>query len=91
LRESAPLDSFTIAEDYHQKYYLRMNRIVSKETLTAFDHDQTAFRDSFAAARLNAYLGGFGSPERFERELPELGLSEAGADEVRRIIRRRFR
>jgi hypothetical protein len=36
------------------------------------------FRDSTAAARANAWLGGQGSAEAFRSLLPSLGLSDAG-------------
>ena len=34
--------------------------------------------ESTAVARLNGYVGGYGTPETLEKELNSLGLSEAG-------------
>jgi len=36
------------------------------------------FIESTAVARLNGYVGGYGTPETLEKELNSLGLSEAG-------------
>ena len=36
------------------------------------------FIDSTAVARLNGYVGGYGTPETLKEELSSLGLSEAG-------------
>ena len=52
-----PLDTFTLAEDYHQKYNLRSDAA----RLAAFEeagYDDPAIRDSPAAARLNAAVAG---------------------------------
>jgi peptide-methionine (S)-S-oxide reductase len=52
-----PLDTFHLAEDYHQKYNLRSDAA----RLAAFEdagYDEAAIRDSPAAARLNAAVAG---------------------------------
>jgi peptide-methionine (S)-S-oxide reductase len=57
-----PLDSFHLAEDYHQKYNLRSDAA----RLAAFEaagYDDAAIRDSSAAARLNAAVAGKDVPE----------------------------
>jgi peptide-methionine (S)-S-oxide reductase len=57
-----PLDSFYLAEDYHQKYNLRSDAA----RLAAFEaagYDDAAIRDSSAAARLNAAVAGKDVPE----------------------------
>ena len=51
------LDSFTLAEDYHQKFQLRNARWITD----AFDgagYDAAAVRESPAAAKLNAHVAG---------------------------------
>jgi peptide-methionine (S)-S-oxide reductase len=57
-----PLDSFHLAESYHQKYNLRSDRA----TLNAFEgagYDDADVRESPAAAGLNAAVAGKSVPE----------------------------
>lgn len=77
--EIAPLATFTRAEDYHQKYYLRGHRDVM---LTFADYDERAFEDSTVAARLNAFVSGSSSPDTLERDVRELGLAASLTDRV---------
>ena len=69
-----PLAQFYLAEDYHQKYYLRQNRDMMREFMALYpsSHD---FINSTAAARVNGYLGGNGTLEQLQHDLPQLGLS----------------
>jgi peptide-methionine (S)-S-oxide reductase len=78
-----PLLDFTVAEDYHQKYYLRCNRKVMHEFEARYA-DPAAFRESTAAMRVNAWLDGCGDARSIATELPEVGLSEAARDEILR-------
>ena len=71
-----PLNSFTMAENYHQKYYLK-NHALKKEIMRIYPlHND--FVDSTAATRLNGYIGRNGSKEQLSREIESLGLSDAG-------------
>ena len=46
---------------------------------------------SVVAARLNGYVGGYGSLKKFEVEVDDLQINEAQADMVRKILTgRRF-
>lgn len=57
-----PLDSFTLAETYHQKYNLRSKRAI----LAAFEeagYDDADVRESPAAAKLNAHVAGHDVPQ----------------------------
>jgi len=73
-----PATEFTLAEDYHQKYYLRQVPRLFQE-LSRFYPNPADLVASRSAARLNGYVVGFGSPAQLQEELPELGLSpEAG-------------
>jgi methionine-S-sulfoxide reductase len=76
-----PLEKFYVAEDYHQKYELRCNAVLTKEFLGIYP-DPAAFRESTAAARVNGYLAGKGSPERLKAEIDALGLSEDARREL---------
>ncbi len=69
--------TFYRAEDYHQKYRLRNLRELASELRELYPNER-AFVDSTAAARINGYLGGHGTPEQYKDELPKLGLSEKG-------------
>ena len=76
------LTTFTRAEDYHQKFVLRQYDDVLADLRRL--HPGETFVDTTAAARLNAYLSGYGEPERLEGDLERFALSDAAADTVRR-------
>jgi peptide-methionine (S)-S-oxide reductase len=69
--------NFYVAEDYHQKYYLRGWFDLANE-LYAIYPDPAEFRDSTAAARLNGYIAGYGSTDTIENNIGRLGLSALG-------------
>jgi len=82
-----PFKSFTLAEDYHQKYRLRAHREVLAEYAALFPTTE-AFLGSAAVTRANAFLGGSGSEEVVQRDLPRLGLSDrANAVVERQVVR----
>lgn len=63
---------FYIAEDYHQKYYLRHDQILMAELA---HYAPRAFVDSTAAARLNGFAAGQGTRAQLEAERDLLELS----------------
>lgn len=69
-----PVRAFYRAEDYHQKYYLGRRSNLSK-ALAMIYPEIDAFVDSTAVARINGYVGGFGSSAQLAREASLLGLS----------------
>jgi len=78
-----PVNEFTYAEGYHQKYYMSRNlRKFLKETYP----DAKSLADSSVATRLNAYLNNGASKNwsTFHNELPSYGLPQELEDEVRR-------
>lgn len=84
--EVLPLGEFTLAEDYHQKYYLRRHEELMAALGRYFD-DTQGLIGSTAVARLNGWVAGHASsPEQVERELPQLGLSPA----AQALVRERF-
>jgi methionine-S-sulfoxide reductase len=71
-----PLGTFTLAEDYHQKYYLRQSPLARE--FQAIYPDLASFTASTAAARANGYLAGDGDPDQLKSEIDKLGLSDEG-------------
>ena len=71
------LETFYLAEDYHQKYTLRGRRDLARE-YTAIFPDLEDFVNSTAVARVNGYLGGNGKQVQLEAEIEYLGLSPEG-------------
>jgi len=81
------LGAFWIAEDYHQKYYLRNDRRLFAELRDVYSKEEE-FVASTATARINGYLHGTGSCVKLEAELPDYGLSDQGAQHLRARCRR---
>jgi peptide-methionine (S)-S-oxide reductase len=79
--EVLPFSGFYLAEAYHQKYRLQQHSALMREFRASYP-DARDFVNSTAAARVNGYLGGYGTPEELQRELTTLGLSEAGAERL---------
>lgn len=85
--EILPYTGFTRAEDYHQKYMLRGTREVMREFHRMYP-DALDFADSTAAARVNGFLGGYGSAALLDSLEGKLGISPAAWERVRRVTRR---
>lgn len=73
-----PLTRFYIAEDYHQKFYLKESELA--KDLYKIYPDPVEFRDSTAAARLNGYMGGYGDSDTIKKNLDQLGLSQTSRE-----------
>ena len=80
-----PLERFTRAEDYHQKYYLGRVRGLQSQLIARFPSFED-FVDSTAVARLNGYAGGHRGRRDLERERAELGLDEAGYSALAQLL-----
>jgi methionine-S-sulfoxide reductase len=72
-----PIQSFTMAEDYHQKYILKRHYDLKTEMSRIYPRHRD-FVDSTAVARLNGYAGGYGSKDRLSQDIESLGLSAGG-------------
>ena len=79
--EIIPFSAFYLAEDYHQKYYLRHESDLMKE-LSAIYPVFEDFISSTSVARVNGYAGGYGTQDALGEELNSLGLSEAGRNKI---------
>ena len=80
-----PLRSFTMAEEYHQKYNLKRYRLAAELTRLYPDHEDLL--NSTAAARLNGYVAGYGNIEQLEKEINSLGIDDENA---RQMLRKRL-
>lgn len=81
-----PYDKFWLAEDYHQKYYLRHSPVLLKELGKLSD---TQLIDSTLAARFNGFAGGYGNDQLLELELASYKLSPEGEKQIRQLSRRK--
>jgi peptide-methionine (S)-S-oxide reductase len=80
-----PYNGFTPAEDYHQKFHLRDEYTLMEEFRHMYPHTVELVA-STAAARVNGYLGGYGTMEELKKELESYGLSEAGKTRLLDIV-----
>jgi peptide-methionine (S)-S-oxide reductase len=83
--EIVPFTRFYLAEGYHQKYYLRGSSDIAAEYLAIYP-DIKDFIDSTATARVNGYLGRYGTKVQLEKEIDSLGLSEARRKRLLAIV-----
>ena len=84
--EVVPLRSFTMAEDYHQKYILKSHGVLKHEMSRIYPQHGD-FVDSTAVARLNGYAGGYGTKDQLHREIDNLGLSAKGKKVLYDLVR----
>ncbi len=80
-------ETFYPAEDYHQKYLLQQSPNLMREINAMYPHIGGVI-NSTAAARLNGYAGGYGSPELLQNELDSYGLSSGGRQALEKTVQR---
>ena len=85
--EILPFSKFFLAEDYHQKYYLRQEASLLNE-FKAIYPEAKSLVDSTAVARVNGYIGGNGSLESLRKQIDSFGLSPHGQNTILQISRR---
>jgi peptide-methionine (S)-S-oxide reductase len=79
---------FYLAEDYHQKYYLRHDAVLMRE-LAAYKPSELIA--STLAARLNGYVAGKGFLARLREEIASYGLSPAAIEHLERVVQAKSR
>lgn len=79
-----PLEAFTLAENYHQKYRLQSKRGLMKVFRTMYPAFED-FNNSTSAARLNAFAAGHGSRRLFDQEVDLYGFSREELESVMRV------
>uniref|UniRef100_UPI0039801AA1 peptide-methionine (S)-S-oxide reductase n=1 Tax=Salmonella sp. s51228 TaxID=3159652 RepID=UPI0039801AA1 len=74
-----PFESFYNAENYHQKYLLRNQR----KLFTLLNLTDAELIDNTLAAKLNGYVGGFGSLTNLNKDLEESQLPKDMIESVK--------
>jgi peptide-methionine (S)-S-oxide reductase len=87
--EIRPFNRFYLAEDYHQKYYLKMHPQFLEEFRLKYPEDAD-MTNSTAVAKVNGYLGGYGQLEDLEKQIHNLGLSLSAEKSLLEIGRDRL-
>lgn len=80
-----PATEFYQAEDYHQKFYLRLQDDLMRE-FSAMYPDSADFVRSTAAARVNGYVHGQGMRETLKKEIDSYGLSPAAKEKLHALF-----
>uniref|UniRef100_A0A7S0LVI2 peptide-methionine (S)-S-oxide reductase n=1 Tax=Coccolithus braarudii TaxID=221442 RepID=A0A7S0LVI2_9EUKA len=79
---------FVLAEDYHQKFYLRQKKDIFQSLGLKTGEEVIA---SSLAAKLNAFVAGHGTPEHFEEVMKGSGLEPKVVDMLEKKIVKRLR
>ena len=87
--EVAPLNTFTLAEDYHQKYILKQYAGLNAEMSRIYPNHRELV-NSTAVARLNGYASGYGDKDQLAREIDSLGLSGEGRKALIDMVSRKW-
>jgi len=79
-----PASTFTVAEDYHQKWKLRKQTNILK----ALKLNDEQLISSTIAARINGYVGGCGTLESLMKEIDSFGLPQHLKNDLISIVKR---
>ncbi len=86
--EILPVGTFTMAEDYHQKYRLRHAPGFFEEFNAIYPQVQDLVA-STAVARVNGYLAGYGTEAQLDEEISLLGLSPTSQEKLLQMVKGR--
>ncbi len=75
--EIAPLVHFTLAEEKHQKYYLKRYSSATQKLREHFATEE-AFTNATLVARLNSFVKGYGTLSSLRQEIEQWGREDAG-------------
>ncbi|RXG57161.1 Peptide methionine sulfoxide reductase [Armadillidium vulgare] len=78
-----PAKEFYPAEDYHQKYLLQRHPFLCNALDIATGEE---FMNSHVAARINGYIGGYGTVPAFDKEWSHWGITEKMAEYIRKQL-----
>jgi peptide-methionine (S)-S-oxide reductase len=84
--EILPFTGFYLAEDYHQKYFLRQKPDLMREFTALYPHDGD-FINSTATARVNGYVAGYGTSAMLLTEINSFGLSAEESKKLEDLAR----
>jgi peptide-methionine (S)-S-oxide reductase len=84
-----PMDAFYLAENYHQKYYLKGYSDLYREFKVMYP-DEKELNNSTAAARVNSYAAGLGNASVFDAEINNYGLSAGATKQLKDMGNRLF-
>jgi peptide-methionine (S)-S-oxide reductase len=87
--EIVPLAKFYLAETYHQKYRLQQVAALVSEYRAIYPQDDE-FINSTAIARVNGYIGGYGTLAALQAEIQDLGLSQTGQQTLLDLVSNRL-
>jgi peptide-methionine (S)-S-oxide reductase len=83
--EILPAGKFTLAEAYHQKYYLRQMPDLLAEFNAIYPTREVLVASS-AAARVNGFVAGYGTLAELQVDLEGLGLSPAARHRLKELV-----
>lgn len=73
--EISPYERFYLAEEYHQKYYLKRYKNAMMVLARLFQTEET-ITNATVVARLNGLVKGFVTPAELKREIEDWNISE---------------
>ena len=89
LTEIRELNAFYLAEDYHQKYYLRQYQTIFREYARIYP-DWQDFTNSTAVTKANGFVGGSSNPDTLEKLASDMGLSDVALAKMADIVKAHY-
>jgi len=80
----AAAETFYVAEGYHQKYQLQKHQDLFKSFHFTNDKEMV---NSYAASRLNGFMGGNGTFEGLLKEIDKYGLDKKMQEKVKQYVK----